>query len=59
MTSSPQNNDEIYKGLDEVYERKEKYGQVATDGRGNTASISSFYVTPLRELHDKEQKIKE
>ena len=59
MTSSPQNNDEIYEGLNEVSKRKEKYGQSATDGGSNTASISSFYVTPLRELHDKEQKIKE
>ena len=59
MTSSPQNNDEIYEGLNEVSKRKEKYGQSATDGGSKTASISSFYVTPLRELQDKEQKIKE
>ena len=59
MTPMPQCNNEIYNELNEVSKRKEKYGQSATDGGSKTASISSFYVTPLRELHDKEQKTKE
>ena len=49
MAPSPQCNNEIYDEFYEVPERKEICTRSASGGEGNTASISSFYVTPLRE----------
>ena len=58
MTPMPQCNNEIYNELNEVSKTQEKFSQSAQGAKSKTASISSFYVTQLRELHNKEQKIK-
>ena len=49
MAPSPQCNDEIYDEFYEVADRKGRCTQGASVDEGKTASISSFYVTPLRE----------